>query len=99
MLGLGWLEMALRGLAVGIVLAAIRRWWVQHGNRLWPNVFYIWMSVVIYQAARNTTFYFVALILLEYVPLVAAVWLVERLISVKASEKSASPTLSQTDRA
>jgi hypothetical protein len=87
MLGIGWLEMALRGLILGAILACIRRWWAVNPGRLWRNVFYIWMSVVIYQAARNTTFYFFAFILFEFLPLLILVWFIERLLSVKPMER------------
>jgi hypothetical protein len=68
-------------------LACIRRWWAVNPGRLWRNVFYIWMSVVIYQAARNTTFYFFAFILFEFLPLLILVWFIERLLSVKPMER------------
>jgi hypothetical protein len=96
MLGLGWLEMVFRGLLVGIVLAVLRRWWVRNNSQLWPNVLYLWMSVVIYQAARNTTFYFVVLILLEFLPLLVIVWLIERLVSVRPHERDIPATPSAT---
>jgi hypothetical protein len=79
-LGFGWIEIALRGLALGYVLAAIRGWWLRHPEKLWRNVLYIWLTVFIYNSARNTTFGFVNLILQNFLPLVLAVMIVERLI-------------------
>jgi len=80
-LGFGWGEIALRGGLLGFALAIIHNWWARKPSALWRTVFYIWVTVVSYQAVRNTSFYLVPLILYRFLPLLLIVrigeWLVD----------------------
>ena len=80
LLGLGWFEVIVRGLLVGVILALVHNWWARSPANLWRNVFYIWLAVVSYYTVRGTSFYLATLVLLRFVPLVLAVQFFTRLL-------------------
>jgi hypothetical protein len=53
--GLGGL--VARGVALGIILAQIHRYYALHRPSFWMFVFYVWLATQIYQSFRNTTFF------------------------------------------
>jgi hypothetical protein len=78
--GGGYLELAARGLALGTVLGLIHRMFVRRSESFWITVFYIWLCTVIYYAFRASTFYWVAFLVFQFLPLllfsrfVSAAW-------------------------
>lgn len=54
--GYGWIELVVRGIVLGYVLAKIHRLFRSRGGSLWIAVLYIWLIVNAYQSFRNTTF-------------------------------------------
>lgn len=64
----GWISAALRGLAVGCLLAALHRFYTRHPHRFWVFVFYVWVTTLSYQAFRNSTFSLLVLIVYRFVP-------------------------------
>ncbi len=94
-LGFGWGEIALRGGLLGFALAIIHNWWARKPSTLWRNVFYIWLTVVSYQAVRNTSFYLVPLILYRFLPLLLIVRIGEWLVEGAASPRPLSRALGQ----
>lgn len=87
-IGFGWVEIALRGGLLGFALAIIHNWWARKPSTLWRTVFYIWLTVVSYQAVRNTSFYFVPLVLYRFLPLLLIVRIGEWLVEGAASPRS-----------
>jgi hypothetical protein len=91
LLGLGWFEVIVRGLLVGVVLALVHNWWARSPANLWRNVFYIWLAVVSYYTVRGTSFYLATLVLLRFVPLVLAVQFFTWLLRCVAKARSPGP--------
>lgn len=56
-LGGGWLDLVIRGAALGLILAQIHRFCLSHRPSFWIFVFYVWLSVQMYQSFRHTTFF------------------------------------------
>jgi hypothetical protein len=54
-LGLGWLELALRGILLGCILGKIHRWYVRHSARFLHTVFYLWLCLSVYNTFRAST--------------------------------------------
>lgn len=66
--GAGRLELALRGLALGAVLAIVHRVFARPGRPIMRYVFYIWLTALTYYTYRATTFYALNFIILFFVP-------------------------------
>jgi hypothetical protein len=76
-LGGGWLDAAARGGALGLILALVYRWHARAGGRLWPFILYVWLTVLVYNSFRGTTFMLLGLFAYRFVP----VWLGVTLLS------------------
>jgi len=55
-LGFDWPDIALRGLLVGFVAAALHRWYVRRAARFWPTLLYLFVTVSAYYSLRQTAF-------------------------------------------
>lgn len=80
-LGLGWIELALRGAILAAALALLQRWYVRHALYFWPTLFSLFVSIWAYYTMRATTFYFEYFILYHFVPVLLAAKLLETLFS------------------
>ena len=54
--GLGWLELALRGAILGYILARFHRWYLQHQSGFLETFIYVFFCLRIYYSFRDTTF-------------------------------------------
>jgi hypothetical protein len=79
-LGLGWVEVLLRGVLIGVLAALVHNWWSKRAASFWANVFYVWLAVMAYYTIRNTSLYVLTLILLRFVPVVALVTLLSQVL-------------------
>lgn len=68
--GLDWIELVLRGAALGVSLALLQRWYVRHSMEFWPTLFCLFASVWTYMTFRASTFYFVYFIVYHFLPVV-----------------------------
>ena len=68
MVGFGLIEIIIRGIVMGVFLAKIHNWFVNRANNFWVALFYIWLSIVIYQSFRNTSMHFLPLFLFQWLP-------------------------------
>jgi len=66
--GWDWVELVLRGAALGVVFALLHRWYVRHSASLWPTLFYLFLGVCIYYTFRATSFWFVYFIVYQFLP-------------------------------
>lgn len=71
--GGGLVDSAVRGVALGLVLATIHRSHVLGPRTFWRFVFYVWVTVLAYQLFRNTTFSLLALFVYRFLPVVLVV--------------------------
>ena len=66
-IGWDWVELVLRGAVLGVVCAAIHRWYVR-STGLWATVFYLYLCVWAYYTVRATTFHVVSLVFWRLLP-------------------------------
>jgi hypothetical protein len=66
--GLDWLELALRGVILGFILARIHRWYLRNSYSFFVTLFYVWLCIRIYYSFRASTFYLMALVVYEIIP-------------------------------
>jgi hypothetical protein len=66
--GWGWPDALLRGILMGIALGWLHRFAIRHRPSFWTFVLYIWASVQVYHAFRNTTFTLLPLFAYRFVP-------------------------------
>jgi hypothetical protein len=71
--GGGLLDVMARGAILGWLLGWLHRATARHATALWAIVAYIWCSVLIYNAFRNTTFCLLPMFLYRLLPVVLAV--------------------------
>jgi hypothetical protein len=66
-IGWDWVELVLRGAVLGVVCAAVHRWYVR-STGFWPTVFYLYLCVWAYYTVRATTFHVVSLVFWRLLP-------------------------------
>lgn len=91
LLGGGEAEIVLRGLVTGGLLAAIHNWHVSRPGQFWPTFFYIWLTIIIYQSFRNTSAYFLPLVLFQWLPVYFGVGILTILLKGKRQVVAAGP--------
>jgi len=69
-IGLDWVELALRGTLLGWLFARIHRWYMRHNSGFWPTLFYLFLCVWSYYTFRSTTFHFISFIVHRFAPTV-----------------------------
>ncbi len=79
-LGLGWIELVLRGAALAACLALLHRWYVRRAVQFWPTVFYVFVSIWTYYTFRSTTFFIVYFVVYRFVPVFVAAKVLEALL-------------------
>ena len=66
--GLDWLELAIRGAILGFILAQIHRWYLRNSSSFFVVLFYVWLCIRIYYTFRASTFYLMTFMVYEIVP-------------------------------
>ncbi|HYC48816.1 MAG TPA: hypothetical protein VED01_25335 [Burkholderiales bacterium] len=83
-IGLGPVELVLRGTAVGVIFGLIHNWYSARAWRFWPTVFYLWLTVWSYYTYRASTFYLLGHVVTIFLPAYLLVRIVE---STRRSER------------
>jgi hypothetical protein len=66
--GLDWIELALRGALLGYILARFHRWYLKHQTEFLGTLFYTFLGVKVYYTFRDTTFSLLANLVWEIIP-------------------------------
>lgn len=66
--GLDWIELALRGALLGYILARIHRWYLKHQSEFLGTLFYMFFCIKVYNTFRDTTFSLLANLVWEVIP-------------------------------
>jgi len=88
-LGLGWIELMLRGVALAACLALLHRWYVRRAVHFWPTVFYVFVSIWTYYTFRATTFSSIYFIVYRFLPVFVAAKVLEALLSRAGRQRAA----------
>jgi hypothetical protein len=91
-IGFDWIELVARGLVLGVVFAALHRWYVRRQDGYWATLFYLCMCLWSHYSFRNSTFFVAYYVLYWFVPFLIGVRLVEFVLqnAIRAS-RVASP--------
>ena len=76
--GLGWLELIVRGAFVGFVFAWLHCAYKSRQTGVWPTVAYVWLIILAYQSFRNVTLYPVSMFIQQFIPTVILVEVARR---------------------
>jgi hypothetical protein len=79
-IGLDWIELAVRGLILGLLFAAIHRWYERHRIGYWTTLFYLCLCLWSYYTFRASTFYIVYFVVYRFLPMLIAVRLVQMIL-------------------
>ncbi len=66
--GLDWIELALRGALLGYILARFHRWYLKHQSEFLGTLFYMFLCLKVYYTFRDTTFSLLANFVWEVIP-------------------------------
>jgi oligosaccharide repeat unit polymerase len=64
----GWPSAVMRGIALGVLLALMHRFYARHTDRFWVFVFYVYVTTMSYQLFRNGTLSLLVLLLYRFLP-------------------------------
>jgi len=67
-IGLDWLELALRGAILGYILAQFHRWYLRHQSGFLETLLYMFFCLKVYYTFRDTTFSLLANLVWEVIP-------------------------------
>jgi hypothetical protein len=67
-LGLGWIELLLRGALLGGLFALLHRWYVRRADTFWASMLYVYICVYAYYTFRASSFYWLYFVLYRFVP-------------------------------
>jgi hypothetical protein len=67
-LGLGWIELVLRGGLLGYIYAKLHRFYVGRKKSFWVTLFYLFLTIMSYYSIRSSTFYLIAPAVYHFVP-------------------------------
>jgi len=93
--GMDWVELALRGSILGLILAKIHRWYLKRQTGFFPTLLYMYLCLNIYYTFRSTTGSILQFIVWEILP----VYFLLRLATVVAvcSRRTEAPALGLND--
>lgn len=95
-LGRDWLELALRGIALGLFLALLQRWYVRNYARFWPTVLIMFLSVWMFYTVRQSTFFFIYFVVYRFLPTMLAVELLRQVLITPRRIRRAAKRLQAT---
>lgn len=71
-LGWGWIELVIRGIFLGLMLAGIHRWYARHQGSFWSTALYMFILVWLFYSVRSTMLYWTYFVLYSFVPTMLA---------------------------
>lgn len=95
--GLGWIELVLRGCILGAAFATLHRYFARNSDRFWAVVLYVWATVWAYQSFRDQSFILSSFFVQQFLTLVVLVEGLQRVFRRAGSrEYRADPVLAAT---
>ncbi len=76
-LGLDWIELVIRGVALGLAFALFHRWFVRRAFQFWPTLLYMFVGIWTYYTFRATSFWFVHYVVYQYIPVLMITKMIE----------------------
>ncbi len=72
-IGLGWLELVLKGALIAYMLSRLQRWYKTRSSQYWVLVIYLYLEVSCYWLFRTSSLYFIPLLFFNVLPFYLAV--------------------------
>jgi hypothetical protein len=69
-IGLGWLELVLRGAVLAFAFGLFHRYYARHASSFWATYFYLFLAVWAYYTFRASTFEIIYVIVYRFVPVI-----------------------------
>lgn len=76
-MGLGIIEVFIRGALLGLIFALIHNWYLCDSESLWKTLFYLWMISVAYMNIRSSNFTFLYFIIYRFIPIYMLVYILQ----------------------
>ena len=89
--GLGPIELVVRGALLAVALAMLQRWYVRRATRFWPTLLCLFVSIWAYYTFRASSFYFVYFVLYHFVPTLVATKVLARVLSRYGAQRAGTP--------
>ena len=86
--GLDWIEIAIRGALLGYILARFHHWYLKHQTGFLVSLLYVFFCLKVYYTFRNTTFSFLANFVWEVIPFYLLILVGRAILSVKVGDQS-----------
>ncbi|MES2176517.1 MAG: oligosaccharide repeat unit polymerase [Gemmatimonadota bacterium] len=67
--GYGLIELVIRGMLLGAMMAAFHRWYARTRHTVWTLGLYTWVTAISYLSYRNTTFTPIVILFFRFLPL------------------------------
>lgn len=80
-LGWDWIELAIRGMILGLFCAYVHRWYAKNPTSFWRTVFYMYLSIWMYYSVRQASFSFLYFLLYRFLPTMLTIEAVRFLIA------------------
>ena len=77
-MGFGWPDIMIRGVALGALLGWIHNAVIKHSHHFGWIIFYLWLCTRVYLSFRNSTLYWLALVILQLLPAVIFINMVKK---------------------
>lgn len=78
--GLDWLELALRGMILGVLFGLFHRFYIRRAHSAWWTLLYLYVCLWSYYTVRASSFYFVYFVLYRFLPTLVMVWIGSALV-------------------
>lgn len=79
-IGLDWIELVFRGLALGVLVAIVHRWYVRRQEGYWATMLYLCLCLWCHYTFRSSTFFIVYYVLYRFVPFALGVRLLQLML-------------------
>lgn len=86
--GLDWIEIAIRGSLLGYLLARFHHWYLKHQTGFLVSLLYVFFCLKVYYTFRNTTFSLLTNFVWEVIPFYLIILIGRAILSVKVGDQS-----------
>ncbi len=87
-IGFDWAELVARGALLGVVFAALHRWYVPRQRAFWPTLTYLFVCIWSYYTFRASTFFMFTFFLFQFVPVFIVVSFMRTVLRATLSVRS-----------
>ncbi len=98
-IGGDWVELVLRGVALGLCFAGIHRWCSRRAHSLWVVVFYLYLCLWCYYTVRASTFFMTYFVVYRFLPTLILMWAARAVLKGLIAVRGIGAPMTGTDPA